>query len=163
MIVLSLTLVDRRGCCIFCLICGTVKTCFFFPTFSDSLFAENHSLTLINSSLTVLNNMFKLLCSKKKLISSVNIIGTSTFEELGRSFTYNKNSNGPSIEACGTPQLISFFSVSADSVIFIYCFYIFFGRAKMCAHNQITRPIKAQLETLLFSLYYLNSTYNLDL
>ena len=96
-----------------------------FPTFSDSLFAENHSLILINSSLTVLNNVFMLLCLKKNLVSSANIIGTSTFEELGRSFTYNKNSNGPSIETCGTPHLISFFSVSADSVIFIYYFLQF--------------------------------------
>ena len=29
---------------------------------------------------------------KKRLVLFVNIIGTSTFEELGRSFTYNKNS-----------------------------------------------------------------------
>ena len=56
-----------------------------------------------------------LLCSKKKLVSSANIIRTSTFEELERSFTYNKNSNGPSIEPCGTPDLISFFNVSAVS------------------------------------------------
>ena len=32
-----------------------------------------------------------LLCSKHKSVSSANIIGTSTFEELGRSFTYYKN------------------------------------------------------------------------
>ena len=32
-----------------------------------------------------------LLCSKNKSVSSANIIGTSTFEELGRSFTYYKN------------------------------------------------------------------------
>ena len=36
-------------------------------------------------------------------VSSANIIGSST-EELGRSLTYNKKSNGPSIEPCGTPQ-----------------------------------------------------------
>ena len=96
-----------------------------FPTFSDNLFAENHSLILINSSLTVLNNVFMLLSSKKKLVLSANIIGTSTFEELGRSFTCNKNSNGSSIEPCGTPHLISFFNVSADSVIFICCFLPF--------------------------------------
>ena len=96
-----------------------------FPAFSDSLLAENHSLILINSSLTVLNNVFMLLCSKKKSVSPANIIGTSRFEELGRSFTYNKNSNGPSIEPCDTPHLISFFNGSADSVIFIYCFLPF--------------------------------------
>ena len=95
-----------------------------FPTFSDSVFAENHSLTLINLSLTVLNNVFMLLCLKE-LVSSAKIIGTNTFEELGRSFTYNKNNNGPSIEPCGTPHLISFFTVSANSVSFTYCFLPF--------------------------------------
>ena len=34
----------------------------------------------------------------KNLVSSANIIGTSTFEELRRSFTFNKNNNGPSNE-----------------------------------------------------------------
>ena len=47
-----------------------------FLAFSGSLFAENHSLTLINS--TVLNNVLMLLCSKKKLYCQ---------QELGRSFT----------------------------------------------------------------------------
>ena len=88
-----------------------------FPTFSDSLFTENHSLILIKSSLTVLNNVF--------MLSSANIFGTSTFEELGRSFTYKKNNNGPSIETYDAPHLISFFTVSADSVILIYCFLPF--------------------------------------
>ena len=55
-------------------------------------------------------------CAKKKIVSSANIIGTSTFEELGRSFRYNKNNNGASIERCDAPHLISFFIVSADSV-----------------------------------------------
>ena len=32
---------------------------------------------------------------------------------------------------------------------------------KMGAQNQIVRPIETQLETLLFAIYYLNSTYNL--
>ena len=92
------------------------------PTFSDSLFAENQSSILINSSLTVLNNVFMLLRSKKNLVSSANIVGTSTFELLRISFTYGKSYNGPSIESCGTPHLISFFNVSIDSVIFIFCF-----------------------------------------
>ena len=58
-----------------------------FPTFIDSFFPENHSLIPIN--LTISNNVFMLLCSKNKLVSSANIIGTSTFKELRRSFTYN--------------------------------------------------------------------------
>ena len=32
---------------------------------------------------------------------------------------------------------------------------------KMSAHKQIARLIETQLESLLFSLYYLDSTYNL--
>ena len=59
--------------------------------------------------------------NKTKKAQSANIIGTSTFEELGRSFTSIKNNNGLSIEPCGTPNLISFSTVSADSIIFIYC------------------------------------------
>ena len=62
---------------------------------------------------------------KKKIAQSANIIGTSTFEELGRSFTSIKNNNGLSIEPCGTPNLISFSTVSAYSIIFIYCFLPF--------------------------------------
>ena len=63
--------------------------------------------------------------NKTKKAQSANIIGTSTFEELGRSFTSIKNNNGLSIEPCSTPNLISFSTVSADSIIFIYCFLPF--------------------------------------
>ena len=87
-----------RGMLYFCLICGTVKT--WFSAFSDSLFAENHSLVLINLSLTVLNNALMLLCSRRKSVLYTDIIGTSTFEGLGRSFTCKKNNNGPSAEPC---------------------------------------------------------------
>ena len=97
----------------------------YFLIFSDCLLAENHSLILISSSLFVLNNVFKLLRSKNKLVSSVNIIGTRTFEELGRSFTCNKNNNRPSIVPCDTPRLIYFSTLSVDSVIFIYSFLPF--------------------------------------
>ena len=57
----------------------------------------------------------------KKEVSSANINGTSTIEELGRSFTYNKNN----IEAYGTVHLIYFCTVSVHSLIFIYCFLPF--------------------------------------
>ena len=33
-------------------------------------------------------------------------------------------------------------------------------KKKIGAQNQIAGPIETQLETLLFALYYLNSTYN---
>ena len=63
---------------------------------------------------------------ERKLVSSVNMIGTSTFEELRRVFTYNKINNGPSTKSCDTPPLISFYNVnvSADSVIFLILFPI---------------------------------------
>ena len=46
-------------------------------------------------------------CAQRELVSSANIIGTSTFEEIGI-VTYNKNNNGPSIELCDTSHLISY-------------------------------------------------------
>ena len=130
--------------------CRTMKTDFLdlwnnenldFPTFSGSLFAESHWFILINSSLTVIKKCVyvavlkkksnkkttknKTKQNRKKIAQSANIIGTSTFEELGRSFTSIKNNNGLSIEPCGTPNLISFSTVSVDSIIFIYCFLPF--------------------------------------
>ena len=92
------------------------------PIFRDRLFAENHFLILNNSSLTLLNNVLMLMCSKNKLILSANIMETSTFEELGRSFTYNIN-NSPTTEPCGTSHLISWFSVLAHSVITASCHF----------------------------------------
>ena len=86
-----------------------------------SLFAKNHLFILINSLLTVLSNVLMLICLKSKLILSANIIGTSTFKELGRLFAY-KITNGHSFELSGTPHLIFCFNVSAHSVIFRYCF-----------------------------------------
>ena len=94
-----------------------------FLTLSDSLFADSHLLILLNWSLTALNNVF-MLVYLKKLVSPVNIIETSTFKVSGSLFTCNKNNNGLSIEPCATPHLISFLLVSADLVIFIYCFLL---------------------------------------
>ena len=39
--------------------------------------------------------------------------------------------------------------------------FIFLILQKMIAQNQSAPPIETQLETLLFALYYLNSTYSL--
>ena len=40
----------------------------------------------------------------KRLVSSANVIGPSTEGAFLRSLTYNKNSNGPKMELCGTPH-----------------------------------------------------------
>ena len=89
-----------------------------FSTFSNSLFAENHFLVLIV-------NVVMSLCPKNKLVSSANIIGTSKLEELGRSFTYDKSNSSPNTLPWGTLNLLSFFTVSTDSVILIYFFWSF--------------------------------------
>ena len=34
------------------------------------------------------------------------MIGSNKFDAFFRSFTYSKNSSGPSIEPCGTPHVI---------------------------------------------------------
>ena len=49
-----------------------------FPTFRDTFFAEKSLLILISPSLPVINNLIMLVCSKNRLISPVNIVGTST-------------------------------------------------------------------------------------
>ena len=57
--------------------------------------------SFIHSYLTQTAQVTKLLDAAKILVSSANIINLLT---LGRSFMYRRNSNGPSIEPCGTPQ-----------------------------------------------------------
>ena len=49
-----------------------------FPTFRDTFFAEKNLLILINPSLPVINNLIMSVYSKNRLISPVNIVGTST-------------------------------------------------------------------------------------
>ena len=45
-------------------------------------------------------------CINNRLVSSANMIGSNKFDAFLRSFTYSKNSCGPSIEPCGTPHVI---------------------------------------------------------
>ena len=53
----------------------------------------------------------------KRLVSSAKIIGPSTEGAFLRSFTYNKNSNGPKMEPCGTPQFTTQNSVLLFSLL----------------------------------------------
>ena len=41
-----------------------------------------------------------------RFVSSVNSRGLVFLRHSGKSLIYNKNSNGPKIEPCGTPYLI---------------------------------------------------------
>jgi hypothetical protein len=51
--------------------------------------------------------MFRLSSDISMFMSSANgtILGSRTFK--GKSFIYNKNNNGPRVEPCGTPCVIS--------------------------------------------------------
>ena len=51
-----------------------------FLTFSDNLLALNQLLTFVNSLFIFSNKMLMSLCEKKRFVSSVNMIGFSTFE-----------------------------------------------------------------------------------
>ena len=53
------------------------------------------------------------------LVSSANNTEKQNFETLAKSLIYNKNSMGPNIEPCGTPQL--FFS--RDGLWLLYVTY----------------------------------------
>ena len=50
------------------------------------------------------------------------MIGFNKHDAFFRSFTYNKNSSGPSIQSCGTSHLIVSSSVFSSLFIWINCF-----------------------------------------
>ena len=50
-----------------------------------------------------------------RLVSSANIIGTSTKDAFLRLLTYNKNNSGPKIEPSGTPHFTTQYSVLQSS------------------------------------------------
>ena len=45
------------------------------------------------------------------MVSSANIIVSSTDDAFLRSLTYNKNSSGPKMDPCGTPNFTTKYSV----------------------------------------------------
>ena len=54
------------------------------------------------------------------LVSSANNTEKQNSETLAKSLIYNKNSMGPNIEPCGTPQLI----FSRDEIMIIICYIL---------------------------------------
>ena len=93
-----------------------------FPAFSDSLFAENHTLILINWSLTLIM-MWLCYRSQKNIVCEH--YWSKNIWRIREMVYINKNNDSPSNEPCGTPHLISFFTVLEDSVTFIYFFLPF--------------------------------------
>src|SRR6218665_3099948 len=78
-----------------------------FSKFNDSLFALNHSATLISSMFITSNNLSKEVCEKNTLVSSANRMNVKMDEIEAKSLIYNRNNRGPSIEPGGTPHVIS--------------------------------------------------------
>jgi len=75
--------------------------------FTDSLLALNQSLRFVSSVFTVEKTNFKLDPEKKILVSSAKRTKLKNLEDKWMSLIYKRNSRGPSIEPCGTPQLIT--------------------------------------------------------
>lgn len=75
-----------------------------FLIFRDNSFDLNQIDNLRSSSFNTLKIASESLCEKNTLVSSANKILDSLSETLGRSLIYIKNSKGPRIEPCGTPQ-----------------------------------------------------------
>ena len=91
-------------------------------TFSDSLFEINHWLILSNWRFVVSKSKLISLCLRNRLVSSLYMIRSNKFVAFFRSFTYSKNSSGPSIEFCGTPHVIVSSCVFSSSFIWMNCF-----------------------------------------
>ena len=75
-------------------------------TFNDNLLHCNHSCTFLKSSLSWWHNVSISLPVMNILVSSANNTEKQYSDTLVRSLIYNKNSMGPKIEPCGTPQWI---------------------------------------------------------
>ena len=79
---------------------------FVLLAFIDNLLALNQLFTSCNSSFTIFILLFMSLCEYKIVVSSANKIKSRIFDVYVISLTYNIKSSGPSMEPCGTPQMI---------------------------------------------------------
>ena len=61
---------------------------------------------------------------KKRLVSSVNIIGSIERDAFDRSLTYTRNRSGPRRDPWGTSQVTYLGSVLLFSPISMYCFLL---------------------------------------
>ena len=68
-----------------------------FVWFKESLFVDNHSLTLARSSLRLQLISCILLLAYVKIVSSANARAQECVRQLGRSLRYGKNKSGPDI------------------------------------------------------------------
>ena len=97
------------GHCSFLLI-GLKIMKFVLSILRDNRFAFNHLIMLPSSLLMTVDNLCKFFDLQNNVVSSANKTEKRTRETEAISFMYNRNNNGPSIESCGTPQVICFTS-----------------------------------------------------
>ena len=77
-----------------------------FVIFSDNKLALNHSEIIWSSSFICLSRTSKDLPVINRFVSSANMMVWRSGDAKLRSLMYKRNSNGPRIEPCGTPQVI---------------------------------------------------------
>ena len=86
-----------------------------------SLLAINHSLRFSKSEFTATLRSVIEFAEAVKFLSSANNRGFVLLRQRRRSLMYNKKSNGPKIEPCGTPHLIRR-SDEKEFLIWHFCF-----------------------------------------
>ena len=77
-----------------------------FLRLSDNLFILSQSTTFAISVFIVLIRALGFFPERNRLESSANSKKKILLDTWARSFIYNKNSNGPSIDPCGTPHVM---------------------------------------------------------
>ena len=77
-----------------------------FNTFKDNLLQYNHFWIFDKSLLIVTHIDSASLPDINRLVSSADNTDQKAFDTTATSLTYNKNNSGPSIDPCGTPQVV---------------------------------------------------------
>ena len=77
-----------------------------FNRFKDNLLQYNHFWSFDKSLLIVTHIDSAPLPDIKRLVSSANNTDQKAFDTIAMSLTYNENNSGPSIDHCGTPQVM---------------------------------------------------------
>ena len=83
---------------------------FVLSIFKDSLLAFSHCMILPSSLFTMAVSSCRFYELQNNVVSSANRIEERIFDTDAISLVYNKNNNGPSMDPCGTPQVIFFIS-----------------------------------------------------
>ena len=76
--------------------------------FKDSMLAFSHCMILPSSFFAIAVGSCRVYELKNNVVSSANRIEERIFDTDAISLMYNTNNNGPSMDPCGTPQVIFF-------------------------------------------------------